>query len=64
MGRNFAGGLLAGVTAAVIWISICLMVDMPSETTGRWGLIFLIVVTAATIIISTQISKNKKAQRS
>lgn len=64
MGRNFAGGLLAGVTAAVIWISICLMVDMPSETTGLWVLIFLIVVTAATIIISKQISKNKKAQRS
>jgi len=56
--RDFASGLLGGVTAAVIWISITLMTDMDRSTVGLWGLIFLIAVTA----ISTVITKLKSSQ--
>lgn len=59
VGKSFAGGLLGGVTAAVIWISIALMTDMDRSTVGLWGLIFLVGVTAvSTVISSTIASKN------
>jgi len=64
MGINFASGLLAGVTAAVIWISICLLVGLDMETVGLWALIFLVVGTAGTTIIANAISKRKAGQRS
>lgn len=53
--RDFASGLLGGVTSAVIWISITLMTDMDRSTVGLWGLIFLIGVT----VIATVITKMK-----
>ncbi|MDN5761357.1 MAG: hypothetical protein L0H41_03420 [Microlunatus sp.] len=64
MGINFASGLLAGVTAAVIWISICLLVGVDMTTVGLWALIFLVVGTVGTTIIASVISKSKSAQRS
>ncbi|MGO1974490.1 MAG: hypothetical protein ACTH2Q_16160 [Propionibacteriaceae bacterium] len=64
MGINFASGLLAGVTGAVIWISIGLLVGIDMKTVGFWALIFLIVGTVGTTIIANVISKSKSAQRS
>jgi hypothetical protein len=64
MGINFASGLLAGVTAAVIWISICLLVGLDPETVGLWALIFLVVGTVGTTAIAGVISRNRSAQRS
>lgn len=63
MGRNFAGGLLAGVTSAVIWTSFCLLFGVGTTTGGLWALIFLVVVTAVTTVISNAVSKSKAAQR-
>lgn len=63
MGINFASGLLAGVTAAVIWISICLLVGMETQTVGLWALIFLVVGTVGTTIIANVISQRKSGQR-
>lgn len=63
MGNHFASGLLAGVTAAVIWASICLMVGIELATTGLWALIFLIAVTIITTIIAGLISKNRPTVR-
>lgn len=59
--KNFASGLTAGTTAAVIWISICLMVGLPAKTTGLWALIFLVIGTAGTVIIATIISRSRAA---
>ncbi|MBB2891794.1 hypothetical protein [Flexivirga oryzae] len=56
--RDFASGLLGGVTSAVIWISITLMTDMDRSVVGLWGLIFLIGVT----VIATVITKMKSRQ--
>ncbi len=64
MGSNFASGLLAGVTAAVIWISICLLVGVDMKTVGLWALIFLVVGTAGTTIIANVITKRKATQGS
>lgn len=63
-GSNFASGLLAGVTAAVIWTSICLVFGMETRSVGIWALIFLVVGTVGTTLIATMISKSKLAQRS
>lgn len=57
--ENFASGLLGGVTAAVIWMSIGLMADMDRSTVGLWGLIFLIVVTVVSTVITRVISSKK-----
>lgn len=62
MGSNFVSGLLAGVTAAVIWISICLMVGMDTMVIGLWALIFLIAGTVITTVIAALISKGKAAE--
>lgn len=64
MGINFASGLLAGVTAAVIWTSICLLVGLQPQTAGLWALIFLVVGTVGTTIIASVISQRKAGQRS
>lgn len=61
--KNFASGLLGGVTAAVIWMSIALMTNMDRSTVGLWGLIFLIVVTVVSTVISSTIASRKRAQR-
>ena len=61
MGKHFASGLLAGVTAAAIWISICLLVGLNTQTIGLWALIFLVVGTIGTMIIATVIG-NAKSQ--
>ena len=63
MGTNFSSGLLAGVTAAVIWISICLLVGADMTMVGLWALIFLVVGTAGTTLIANGISRRKAAQR-
>lgn len=62
MGRNFSGGLLAGVTAAVIWTAVCMIVNMGAQTTGIWALIFLVGVTVISMVIS-MIVGNSKADR-
>jgi hypothetical protein len=65
MGSNFSSGLLAGVTAAVIWISICLLVGgVDMGTVGLWALIFLVVGAAGTTLIANVISKRRAAQHS
>jgi hypothetical protein len=64
MGINFASGLLAGVTAAVIWLSICLLVGLDLRTTGLWALIFLVVGTVGTTVIANVISTKKAGERS
>ncbi|GAB3927006.1 hypothetical protein GCM10011575_08940 [Microlunatus endophyticus] len=65
MGKNFASGLTAGPTAAVIWTSICLLVGLEARTTGLWALVFLVVGTIGTTIIAAVISRSKEAvQRS
>ena len=63
MGINFSSGLLAGVTAAVIWISICLLIGADMTTAGLWALIFLVIGTAGTTVIANAISKRKASQR-
>ena len=57
MGRNFSSGLLAGVTAATIWMAIALWQGMPTETVGMWALVFLIGTTLISTIISGIIVK-------
>lgn len=63
MGIKFSNGLLAGVTAAVIWISICLMVGTDAETVGLWALIFLVIGTVGTVLISGVVEKNRGGTR-
>ena len=59
MGINFTNGLLAGVTAAVIWTSICLMVGMEPKTTGMWALIFFVGGTVISTVIANVISRGR-----
>ncbi|WP_040164945.1 hypothetical protein [Microbacterium gorillae] len=59
MGRYFASGLLAGVTAAVIWTSICLITGIEAKTIGLWALIFLVVGTVLTMVIANVIGTRK-----
>lgn len=61
MGRHFESGMLAGVTAAVIWIAISLMVGMDMVMLGVWALIMLVGVAAITMIISNV--RDKGARR-
>lgn len=64
MGVNFANGLLAGVTAAVVWISACMMVgDMESKDVGLWALILLVIGTVGTLVISGVIGKGRTGPR-
>lgn len=58
MGQHFTSGLLAGVTAAVIWISIGLLVAMAPTTIGLWALIFLVVGCLATILIASAVARS------
>lgn len=64
MGAIFASGLLGGVTAAVIWTSVCLMAGMETKTIGLWALIFLVGCTAISTLIGSLVAKNKAAQGS
>ena len=43
-------GLLAGVIAAVIWMSIGLGVGIQPETVGMWALVFLVGTAVLTMI--------------
>lgn len=64
MGTKFTDGLLAGVTAAVIWISICLMTDVERKTIGGWALIFLVIGLVGTIVISTVVERSRSDSQS
>jgi ABC-type transport system involved in cytochrome c biogenesis permease component len=55
--------LLAGVTAAVIWTSVCLMVGVDTEVVGLWALVFLVAGTAVSAVISAVVSRTKGVPR-
>lgn len=57
MGTNFASGLLAGVTAAVIWVCISIWVGASAVTTGLWGLVYLVGVTIIVTIVASIIAR-------
>lgn len=61
MGKNFSGGLLAGVVAAVIWTSIAMWLGVSTQTVGLLALVFLIATAAVSTAISTIVDKSKTA---
>lgn len=60
MGQYFTSGLLAGVTAAVIWISIGLLVAMTPTTIGVWALVFLVGGCLGTMLIASIIGRGSR----
>jgi len=58
MGRNFNSGLLAGVTAATIWMAIALWQGMPTETVGMWALVFLVGTTLISTVVAGIVAKS------
>jgi hypothetical protein len=62
MGSNVVSSLLAGVTAAVIWTSVCLMVGVDTEVV-LWALVFLVAGTAVSAVISAVVSRTKGVPR-
>jgi len=58
MGRNFSSGLLAGVTAATIWMAIALWQGMPTETVGVWALVFLVGTTLISTVVAGVVAKS------
>lgn len=60
--RNFASGLLGGVTAAIIWVCIALMVGLEVETIGLVGLILLVVTTIVAAVISQFVGRSVAAR--
>lgn len=61
--RNFVSGLLAGVTAAVIWMSIGLWQNVGASTVGMWGFILFVATTIVATIITSVVSRNDAARR-
>lgn len=57
MGRNFSSGLLAGVVAATIWISVSLWQGMATEAVGLWALVFLVATTIVSTVIGGVVSR-------
>ncbi|WP_147916308.1 hypothetical protein [Ruania zhangjianzhongii] len=58
MGRNFSSGLLAGVVAATIWISVSLWQGLATETVGMWALVFLVATTIISTVIGGIVSRS------
>ena len=50
MRQAVTNGLLAGVIAAVIWMSIGLWVGILPETVGMWALVFLVGTAVLTMV--------------
>ena len=50
MRQAVTNGLLAGVIAAVIWMSIGLWVGILPETVGMWALVFLVGTAVLTTV--------------
>lgn len=63
MGNNFSSGLLAGVVAATIWMSISFWQGLETETVGLWALIFLIGTTIVTTVIAQVVERGSQAAR-
>lgn len=60
MRQALTTGLLAGVIAAVIWMSIGLWVGLQPETVGIWALVFL-VGTAVLTMVGTAIGSKSSS---
>lgn len=63
MRHSFTNGLLAGVTAATIWIAIGLWLGSPLETVGMWALVLLVGVALVTAVINTVIARGHREDR-
>lgn len=61
MGKNFSNGLLAGVTAATIWMAISLWVGMPTQAAGMWAVIFLVATTLVAAVLASVIGRGARA---
>lgn len=64
MGKYFESGLLAGVTASVIWMSISFAVGgLEPRAIGLWSLVFLVIGLVGTMVISSAVGRSKQASR-
>lgn len=59
MRTHFLSGLVAGVTAAVIWLACAMIAGMTASTIGIVALIMLVVTTAITMAISNSVGARR-----
>lgn len=57
MSRYFTSALLAGVTAAVIWLGITIMLGFDTMTIGLWTLILLAGTTLIAFGIAAAVGR-------
>lgn len=62
MSTSFSSGLLAGVTAATIWVCITLWVQLSPAAVGVGGLIFLVATTFVSTLVSGAVARGRAAR--